>query len=101
MHVALRSQSGDRGSESCFSLSPCWKNSSIILAVHWQWVSQGLVGLDTSAVCSSRHNTLLRCSSVSWKTLRIEVGRKGKISIKNTEDGYSEVDITCTCIYML
>lgn len=69
MLVVLRSQRGDGVRESCFSLSPCSKNSSIILAVHREWISHGLVGLETSAVCSNKPKTLDRCSSVSWTTL--------------------------------
>lgn len=68
--VVTRSHRGESGSASSFSQSPCRKNSSVILAVHWECVSHGLPGCEMSAVCSSRHSALERCSSSSWHVLR-------------------------------
>ena len=67
--VVSRSHMGDWGRASSLSQSPCRKNSSVILSVHWRWEVQGLPGWEMSAVCSSRHMTLERCSSDNWVTL--------------------------------
>ena len=40
---------GDISSPAILSLSPCWKNSSIILSHHCLYRSRGFVGLDKSA----------------------------------------------------
>ena len=69
MEVVLRSQRGEMGRESCFSRSPCWKNSSIILAVHLVWISHGFAGLEISAECRRKHRAFERCSSVNSITL--------------------------------
>ena len=48
--VALkRSHIGDMSRPVSRSLSPCWKNSSMILSHHWRYSSRGLVGLLRSA----------------------------------------------------
>ena len=55
--VLCRSHKGENSRPRSLSMSPCLKNSSIHLDVHWWWRSQVLAGWDTSHVCNNKLNT--------------------------------------------
>ena len=62
-----RSMNGEIGSPNARSRSPCAKNSSITLALHWSESSLGFAGLQMSAACkaissSSRTSFRSKCS---------------------------------------
>jgi len=51
------------------SLSPCWKNSSMILSVHCRYSSRDFVGLLKSAQCTIFRRT---CNYINQKTHKIK-----------------------------
>lgn len=51
------------------SLSPCWKNSSMILSVHCRYSSRDFVGLLKSAQCTMFRRT---CNYIHQKTHKIQ-----------------------------
>ena len=55
--VFCRSQRGEKSSPRLFSMSPCLKNSSMHLEVHWWCRSHLLAGWDTSQVWRSKLST--------------------------------------------
>lgn len=55
------------------SLSPCWKNSSMILSVHCRYSSRDFVGLLKSAQCTIFRRT---CNYINQKTHKIKWGKR-------------------------
>lgn len=67
------------------SLSPCWKNSSMILSVHCRYSSRDFVGLLKSAQCTIFRRT---CNYINQKTHKIKWEKRtvsSCICLLNTE----------------
>lgn len=72
------------------SLSPWWKNSSIMRSVHWRYRSKDLVGLLRSAQWTILRKTCGHCETGHWRLFRHKYWRHKWVS---------DLGLPVSCLY--
>lgn len=80
------------------SLSPCLKNSSMILSVHCRYTCRGFVGLLKSAQCTMFLNT---CIEVKYHILLYFIGRRWGLNKSHALDSSQTIATINKCIGLI